>query len=290
MRVRAPFRPGRLPESLPLTPPQRVALTRALSDCQRVDEAVDAVLLFVRTHLRYVQRPDFKETTDEVFKRGEGSCVGATRASLDILKALGIGCREVVGLELPPSGAPTLLEGGMLHAWLEVDYPDAGSAFYDPFRSCGWVPADYLLLRRGGGLASGDLEAFSGGKVRVLNRRDRLFFEPAPATSCVLWARPQVAAFTGTLVSAKVLGPLDLPVEGRASLAGEGSSAAMDLWQGNCFFRDLEPGQYVLSITPKGRKTTRFPVTIRSMDKRFLLLYSQSDGEMRAGALDEPGR
>jgi hypothetical protein len=289
-RVRLPFIPGKIPKGLGLSPTQSGDLEKALATCQRADEAVNAVLLFLRSHLSYQERPDFTETPDAVLRRGSASCVGMTLTSVQILRSLGISCREVIGLRLPPASGPIELRGGLLHAWLEVDYGSSGSAFYDAWRTCGWVGDGYILLRRGEGLLVGGLASYTGGSATCEERKDRVCYEPAPNVRCILWARPPQSLFTGTLLSGKLLGPLDAPVAGSATLKGEGSSASMVLWEGNFFFRDLSPGHYLLTVIPAHGASESLPITIHSMDKRFVFLYSRTDGGGKAGASDEPGR
>lgn len=272
LKVRAPFRPKALPGA---SLPQDLAapLASALSRCQRTDEAVNAVLLFLKCRFKYLEKPAFSETFAEVASRRAASCVGLTRAAVAILSGLGIPCREVVGFRAPPLPGPTKIEGGRLHAWIEVDYPGTGSVFCDVLRSSGWVGPDYVVLRRGEGLDVGGLAAYGGGTFECTERSDRIFFEPASKTLCVLWARPSVSAFTGNILTGKLLGPTDSPVEGQVRLSGPGDSVAMDLWDGNFFFRDLEPGQYELLLSPKGAASQRTSVALDVMDKRHLVFY-----------------
>ena len=288
--VRQPFRPGRPPSSLGMTPELSAQLGRALAPCQRTDEAVQAVALFLRTHLKYAERVAFEETPEQVFKSGEASCVGFTRTASAILEALGIPCREVVGLKVPLRRAPVRLEGGLLHAWLEVDFKSPGRVFCDPLRSFGWVPESYIVLRMGGGLTPEELSRYSGGQVTLLEHADRLFFEPPAGRAAVLWARTPSDLFTGTLVSGKLLRELDLPASGLASLSGPGGSVSMPLWEGNYFFRDLEPGNYVLALQPDGQTPRTAPLTLRGVERRFVVSYAGADGESSPGAADEPRR
>ncbi len=279
LRVRTPFRPGLLPPSLGLPPEAALGLRESLAGCQRADEAVEAVLLYLRTHLHYANRPDFTESIPKIFERGQASCVGLTAAACGILNALGIHCREVVGILLPSGVSSVRLEGGMLHAWIEVDYDgDAGPVYCDAWRSYGWVPAEYIVLRTGGGLSVGTLARYAGATLTRLDFRDRLFYEPAPGTACVLWKRPEQSSFTGTLVSGKLLGPMDAPLAGQAELIGDGASASMPLWEGNFFFRDLEPGRYRLVLRHPGAPPVEAPVRVGPMDKRSLVFYSRNGG------------
>ena len=290
LKVRSPFRLGRLPAGLGLSAPRLAELRALLGSAQRADEAVNAVMLFLRTRIAYSERPDFDETPQAVFTRSQASCVGLTRAAMAVLAALGISCREVLGLRVPPGQEQAELRGGLLHAWLEVDYPDAGSAFYDPLRSCGWVEPGYIVLSRGGGLAPGSYAAYAGGKVLCVRRRDRIFFEPASGERCVLWARSPFQGFTGTLVSGKVLGEADAPETGRATLSGGSATVTMELWEGNFFFRDLDPGSYLLTVAATGGRSAVQTLRLSGMDKHHLVFYSQADGAIKAGDPDELGR
>ena len=278
LRVRIPFRPGLLPRSLGLPPEAARGLQKSLAGCQRADEAVEAVLLYLRTHLHYASRPDFTESIPKIFESGEASCVGLTAAACGILNALGIHSREVVGILLPSGASSVRLEGGMLHAWIEVDYGEANRVYCDALRSSGWVSAEYIVLRTGEGLSVGALARYTGATLTRLDFRDRLFYEPAPGKSCVLWKRPEQSSFTGTLVSGKLLGVMDAPLAGRAELIGGGASTSMPLWEGNFFFRDLEPGRYRLVLHPTGGPPLEALITLGPMDKRSLVFYSRNGG------------
>ena len=278
LRVRIPFRPGLLPRSLGLPPEVARGLRESLAGCQRADEAVEAVLLYLRTHLHYASRPDFTESIPKIFERGEASCVGLTAAACGILNALGIHSREVVGILLPSGTSSVRLEGGMLHAWVEVDYGESNRVYCDVLRSSGWVSAEYIVLRSGEGLSVGTLARYTGATLTRLEFRDRLFYEPAPGKACVLWKRPEQSSFTGTLLSGKLLGPMDAPLTGQAELIGGGASTSMPLWEGNFFFRDLEPGRYRLVLRPTGGPPVEAPITLGPMDKRSLVFYSRNGG------------
>jgi hypothetical protein len=288
--LRQPFRPGAPPPSLKMSPAQASDLALALSSCQRTDEAVQAVALFLRSHLKYSEHAAFDETPAQVFERGEASCAGFTRAAAAMLAAMGISCREAVGLKVPLQRQPVRLEGGMLHAWLEVEFPGGVRVFCDPLRSFGWVPEAYVVLRVGGGLAPQELARYSGGRVVLLRHEDRLFYEPPPGKPAVLWARQQSPSSTGALLSGKLLGALDLPAAGNAVLSGPGGTVDMRLWEGNYFFRDLEPGHYSLALSPDGQKARTATVTLRGMERRFVVSYAGADGESGPGAADEPRR
>jgi hypothetical protein len=289
LRVRAPFlfHEKDLPRFL--QKPVAGRMTGALRGCQRQAEAVEAVLLVLRDLIKYVERPPFPEEPAQVSQRLEASCVGLTRLSCEILTSQGIRCREVLGLKVPARPGVRVLEGGVLHAWLEVDFGAEGRAFYDPWRSCGWVPESCVVLRVGEGLDPGEFSALLGGTVEVPVHRDRVFFEPAPGVASLLWRRPAMASFTGTLVTGKVMGPSEEPLVGRAILRGQGGEAAMDLWEGNFFFRDLEPGTYTLILNAPGVSYEGASVALGPMDKRRFLVYSRDGRERRQdGAGGQP--
>lgn len=259
--------------------PMRKDLASALNRCQRQGDAAEAVLLFFRQRLNYVERAGFPETSEEVLRRGEASCLGMTRLCQDVLRSQGITSREVLGLKLPVGASPYLLSGGALHAWLELDFGPEGRAFYDPWRSCGWVPESYIALRVGGGLEPGEFAVLAGGTLEVVSREDRVFFEPAPGLRCLLWKRPERESFSGTLVTGKVMGAGDVPKAGRATLRSPAGEVSMELWEGNFFFRDLEPGSYALSIEAPGVPPEGAPVQLKPMDKLRFLVYSQEGRE-----------
>jgi hypothetical protein len=271
--IRTPFRYSGLPDWI--EPGLREVLEGKLKRCQRQGEALEAVLLVLRNHLAYSERPDFEETPASVLKERRASCVGLTLAAVDILKHLGIESREILGLRADPALGSRRTEGGILHAWLEVRFGEESWAFCDPWMSLGWVPENYLVLRIGGGLDVGPLKSTLGELVTTLSREDRIFFEPAPETSCILWKRPPRRSFMGTLVTGKVLGEGDAPLTGRATMISGEHSTTMDLWRGNFFFGDLDPGRYKLRIEVKGGKPQVKDLEVRPMDKKRVVLYSQ---------------
>ncbi len=279
LRVRTPFRPGRLPASLDLPTSAARSLEARLSNCAREDQAVDAVLTFLRERLHYKQKPDFDETFRSVMARGESSCVGMTHAAVTILKALGVKCREIVGLKVPASKVPVSLQGGRLHAWIEIDFPEVGPVFCDPFRSTNWVPQNYVVLRDGGGLDVGGLKAYTGGRISLLDQKDRTFYEPPAGADCLLWARPSADYRTGSIITGKLLGGMDIPLHGTATLAGNGGIVSMKLWEGNFFFNGLEPGVYELTVVSAGGSRQRENIRLTGMDKRRLIFYSRTEGE-----------
>jgi hypothetical protein len=277
--VRAPFTPRPLPRPPALPGEFSKVLGRALSECRRADEALLAVLETVRSRVEYTETAGFDETPEEVLGRGRASCLGFSRTVRFLLDSQGLTSRYVIGLRAPASHEPVLLEGGRLHAWLEVHLPGAGAVYCDPLLSVGWVPHRYLVLRSGPDLEPGDLKAFKGGRLTTLSVADRTAFEPARGLVCRLWARANVAASTGALIHGKFLGAGDLPLEGKARLEGQGVAASMDLWEGNFFFRDLEPGRYALVLEAPGADPVEASIALRPMDKRFLVLYSRGPGE-----------
>ncbi len=276
LRVRVPFRPGKIPASLHLPPSLAAPLAGAIAPCQRADEAVDAVLLTLRRHIRYVEKARFAETELEVAERGEGSCVGMTRLAVAILRSLGLDCREVIGFKLPVREGPLTLEGGLLHAWLEVSYAGGPRVFCDPWRSSGWVPENYVVLRTGGGYEPGALSAYSGGSVRCLAHKDRLFYEPPQGVKAVLWRRVSGRSATGSSLAGKLLGALDTPRAGTVRLEGPGGAVSEELWEGNFFFGDLQPARYEVVVEAPGQALQRLAVSLGPMDRRTLLFYSQS--------------
>jgi hypothetical protein len=284
LKIRTPFHPGRLSASLGLPSDFSTTLDTALAQCQRASEAVDAVLLTVHRSIHYVQRANFEETPAEVLRRREASCAGMTRLSAVILSSLGLTCREVVGLRAPLRAEPVVLEGGALHAWLEIAYPGGPTVFCDPLRSSGWVPETYLVLRIGGGLEPGALSSYSGTVIRCESHRDRVFCEPEPRGTSVLWRRPSSATFTGTLLTGKVLGPLDAPARGSVRLEGAGGTVSMDLWEGNFFFRDLEAGEYLLVASPQNAPSQKALVRLNPVDRKSVLFYSPPGDGIRPGA------
>lgn len=277
LRLRLPFSPDwTAPVFTEMPRPFLKGLKRQVAGSQRMQEAVNAVLLYLKSHVRYVQRPRFEETARQVCRRGEASCVGLTDLCSKIFNAWGLKCQTVIGLRFPESVHSLVLAGGVLHAWLELDCGKDRRFFCDPWFSAGWVPASYIVLRVGGGLGPGALARDRGGRVRLLARKDRIFYEPGEAVRSVIWERPNVNAFTGNLLTGKVLKDMDTPARGRAVLASGNAEVSQDLWRGNFFFRDLTPGAYTLKIQVSGRELRRYNIQMSIMDRKQLVIYANT--------------
>lgn len=280
LEVRAPLRP-RLPEEAVPHPALRRALRERLRECQRADEVLFAVLSTLREGLTYSEHVPFEETPQEVLTRGTGSCVGFAASAVSVLGALGISARPVLGLVASPRGGREILEGGRLHAFLEVDLPGSGTLLCDPVFSIGFVTHRTIVLRRGGGLEPGPWRALKGAVLTTLEAHDRLFFLPPDGTSCQIWARPNVLGRTGGAVTGKFLDAWERPLEGRAFLETEGNRVSIPLWEGNFFFTGLTPGVYTLRLDSPSSPPVETRITVRAMDKREVVLYSRGRGERR---------
>ncbi len=286
LRVRQPFHPGKLPASLPLPPGRAEKLRSMLADCRRSDEAVNKVMLFLKSTLAYSATPDFKEATPSVLAQDRVSCVGAAKSALLILRALGIPCRPVVGIRVPiDNTGPLAMSGGILHAWIEIDFPGVGKVFCDPFCSTNWVSQRYIVLRVGDGLSVGNLSRLKGGRLEVLAQKDRLFFEPPPRTSCLLWSRPPFATVPsgGALVTGKCLKKDDVPAKGEVILRGGSGSVKMKLWNGNFFFTGLSAGVYSLVFKDRNGEEQEKRLSLCTVDKMFVIFYSQIGRQLGGG-------
>ncbi|MEW6757047.1 MAG: transglutaminase family protein [Acidobacteriota bacterium] len=275
--VRAPFRARPLPPGLPEGFSRD--LSRSLASCRRADEALSAVFEAVRARLDYTESAGFEETPDQVLQRGRASCLGFSAVARLLLHSQGLESLYVVGLRAPVSQEPLLLQGGRLHAWLQVALPGAGEVFCDPLLSVAWVPHRYVVLRIGPDLEAAALRSLTGSRLVTVSAADRVAFEPPRGRPCRLWSRPNVSASTGGLIHGKFLGEGDRPLEGKARLEGDGVAVSMDLWEGNFFFRDLTPGRYGLLIESPGALPAEASIVLRPMDKRFLVFYSRNRGE-----------
>ena len=93
-----------------------------------------------------------------------------------------------------------------------------------------------------------------------------------------------MASFTGNLLTGKVLGAQDAPMAGTARLEGPSAAVSMPLWEGNFFFRDLEPAQYLVRILPAGEAPQEATVRLGAMDRKTVLFYSLTGRNALPGA------
>lgn len=76
-----------------------------------------------------------------------GNCVGFSNLAIYALGQLGIRARYVTGLAYEPDDqAKRLLEGPVLHRWIEVYYEDVGWVFSDPAGKINFVEGTYIVF------------------------------------------------------------------------------------------------------------------------------------------------
>ena len=121
--------------------PEAEALARRLTaDCRSALEAVEQVIGYTASEIRYVLPGPGPETAAATRRSGRGSCVGRSLLAEDLLVRAGIPARQVSGVlvafrpeELSPDSRPAWNEGlgGVRHRWIEAWVPGLG-----------WIPSD----------------------------------------------------------------------------------------------------------------------------------------------------
>jgi len=83
----------------------------------------------------------------QILSARRADCVGLSELAVFIFNKLGIHSRFVTGVAFKKDDpARLLLEGDVLHRWIEVYYPDAGWIFSDPSGKVNYVEATYVVL------------------------------------------------------------------------------------------------------------------------------------------------
>ncbi|HSP39552.1 MAG TPA: transglutaminaseTgpA domain-containing protein [Frankiaceae bacterium] len=124
---------------LPELPARVVDLARGLTaGASTRTEAVDAIVRHLRETYRYrldsaVPDRGTDAVDDFLFRTREGFCEQFASAAAVLLRAVGVPTRLAVGYaDGNPSNGGRLLRGSDAHAWIEVEYPDAGWVAVDP--------------------------------------------------------------------------------------------------------------------------------------------------------------
>jgi protein-glutamine gamma-glutamyltransferase len=176
---------------LPVLPERVVRLAHELTETARTrSQAVDAVVQHLKQDYRYrldspVPALGEDAVDDFLFQSREGFCEQFASAAAVLLRTVGVPTRLAVGYAAgEPTSAGRLLRGTDAHAWIEVEFPDAGWMAVDPtagaqraaaddagwraWRAYGAGTALLTLLGLGSGVALG-----LGGAVMQRRRREQ---------------------------------------------------------------------------------------------------------------------
>jgi len=95
------------------------------------------------------QQEDFvaDQSLDRIIATRSANCVGLSALAIYVLGRMQVKARYVTGVAFKPSDkARLLLEGNVLHRWIEVYYEDVGWVFSDPAGKVNFVDATYVVL------------------------------------------------------------------------------------------------------------------------------------------------
>ena len=102
---------------------------------------------WLRREIEYEHDFELNQTVAQVLQRGSADCVGFSNLAIHILEQMGVQARFVTGLAFKPSDRTVrLLEGDVLHRWVEIRYEDVGWVFADPAGKVNFVDATYMVL------------------------------------------------------------------------------------------------------------------------------------------------
>ncbi len=131
-----------LPE--PLKPLER-ELDAAASG--RLAGQVAILVQWLRREVRANDHLGGDQDVAAVLGRKEGNCVGIANLMLFVLEKMGVQARYVTGIAFKATDRVHLvLEGDILHRWIEIHYDDVGWVFCDPAGKVNFVEATYLVL------------------------------------------------------------------------------------------------------------------------------------------------
>lgn len=164
---------------------RRVTLPKPLVELEgllneRIDgpfaDQVALLMSWLRTELTY--RGEVRQAQDvvSVLKRGSADCVGMSNVAQLVLAAMDVKSRYVTGIAFKPDDKNRrVLEGEVLHRWIEIQYEDVGWVFSDPAGKVNFVDATYIVLGiQGLHQIPSVLEDAVGTRVELLKLSNRM--------------------------------------------------------------------------------------------------------------------
>lgn len=136
---------ARVPEKLP---PGLESLEHELQACagERAADQVAVIMDWILREVTY-DRASTVQIPEQVLGSGSGNCVGLANLSVFLLRYVGIRARHVTGVAFRrEDDVELVLQGNVLHRWIEVYYEDVGWVFSDPTGKVNYVDATYLVL------------------------------------------------------------------------------------------------------------------------------------------------
>lgn len=143
---------------------------------QPVPLQVEVLFDWLRTHVRPETDYVADQSLEKVLQTHQANCVGLANTAIFVLEHMSIKARHVTGMVFQSEDkAKRLLEGAVLHRWIEIFYPDVGWVFADPGGKVNHVEASYLVI----GISELHplkqwLESAVGLEVELLSLRDGL--------------------------------------------------------------------------------------------------------------------
>lgn len=132
----------------PLPKPLR-SLERKLNDTSEgyLADQVGYLVEWLRDHIHLESDYNPNQSLEKVLRHGSANCVGLSSLALFVLQRMGVKARYVTGVTfLSGDRVRLLLEGKVLHRWIEIFYDDVGWVFCDPAGKINFVEATYLVL------------------------------------------------------------------------------------------------------------------------------------------------
>ncbi len=125
------------------------SLERKLNDSDDgyLADQVAYLVEWIRDHIHFEADYNPNQSLEKVLQDGSANCVGLSSLALFVLQRMGVKARYVTGITyVPGDRVKLLLEGNVLHRWIEIYYDDVGWVFCDPAGKINFVEATYLVL------------------------------------------------------------------------------------------------------------------------------------------------
>ncbi len=110
-------------------------------------DQVALLMSWLRAKITYRGEVHQAQDVASVLSRGSADCVGMSNVAQLVLAAMDVNARYVTGIAFKPSDkSHRVLEGEVLHRWIEIQYEDVGWVFSDPAGKVNFVDATYIVL------------------------------------------------------------------------------------------------------------------------------------------------
>lgn len=137
---------GRHVTGLPAELDDLTAALNQAADGYLADQ-VGILIDWLGREISYDTQTNRDQSLSAILASRRADCVGLASLAIHVLETMGVNARYVTGVTYKRGDrVKLLLEGNVLHRWIEVQYDDVGWVFCDPAGKVNFVEATYMVL------------------------------------------------------------------------------------------------------------------------------------------------